>query len=121
MAAASGDASEGALTVPRYGLYCRVIALTASKTASCVIAANRACGNGGCELTVACMIAFQSWTASDLPGDGMHNSARRPQRGFHNCCRIIILTCTFHGFRREAREYRTGRSESSGGNPSRKL
>src|SRR5690606_24805232 len=40
-AAASGDAAGGASTVPRYGSYSPVMALTASNTASCVVAATR--------------------------------------------------------------------------------
>jgi hypothetical protein len=41
-----------------------VHAFTASKTASCVIAAKRACANGFCAAMVVSMIRFQSITTS---------------------------------------------------------
>jgi hypothetical protein len=55
------------------------MAFTASNTASCVIAANRACGNGGWAETVACMIAFQSRTESACAVvPGIANMVRNP-------------------------------------------
>src|SRR6478752_7623470 len=64
MAAASGEAPAGAEIVPRYGRYPPVTALTASNTASSTIALERACANGLDEVTIDCMMAFQSVTAS---------------------------------------------------------
>src|SRR5262245_2490665 len=66
MAAASGEDPRGAAMVPRYGSYSLVMELTASKTASCTIALQRVWKLGlvGGTATVACMISFQSVTAS---------------------------------------------------------
>ena len=50
--------------MPRYGSKSAAIAFTASNTASCVIAAVRACANGFCAALVATMIEFHSITAS---------------------------------------------------------
>src|SRR5262245_45465083 len=49
------------------------MALTASKTASCTIALQRAWKNGvvGAAVTVACMITFQSVTVSARAADGV--------------------------------------------------
>src|SRR5271157_1432955 len=54
--------------VPRYGWYSRVIALTASNTASCTMAAYRAWANGFWWLATAVFtaIVFQSKTTSAL-------------------------------------------------------
>src|SRR5689334_15431815 len=74
MAAASGDACAGAVIVPRYGSYSLVQALTASNTASSVMAANRACANGFCALIVCSMFSVQSWTASAREGVALRSS-----------------------------------------------
>src|SRR5579864_2068314 len=54
--------------VPRYGWYLWVMELTASNTASCTIAANRAWAKGFCLFATAVLtaIAFQSKTTSAL-------------------------------------------------------
>src|SRR6478672_10007808 len=65
MAAASAEAPAEAVMVPRYGWKSPVMALTASNTANCVIAAKRAWLNGSA-LTVVSIIPFHSPTTSAL-------------------------------------------------------
>src|SRR5215469_17951573 len=84
MAAASADAPGGATIVPRYGWYSPVIALTASKTATCAIAAKRAVAKGFWPFAaiVLSAIAFQSRTTSAWTATATNNTIAVVRRSF---------------------------------------
>src|SRR4029453_17343325 len=103
MTAASGEAQAGASMVPRYGSLSPVIALTASKTASCTIAPQRVCTLGllGGTITVACMIAFQSRTTSARvvearPAANAIASVSAADRKSFECLIALLLSLGLH-------------------------
>ena len=97
MAAASGEASAGAVMVPRYGWYLCVMELTASNTASCTIAAYRAWANGFWLFATAVLtaIAFQSKTTSALAAgseqETHHQPAYEPENFLSYICFFIVV------------------------------